>query len=44
MAVHQRLIVLAVLLGMTIVPAPCFSQTAFYEPLNCSKASIPAEK
>ncbi len=44
MAVHQRLVVLVVLLGSAIMPASCLGQTASYAPLNCSKASIPAEK
>jgi uncharacterized protein len=44
MAVYQRLIVLAVLLGSALMPASCLGQTASYAPLNCSKASIPAEK
>ncbi len=44
MAVHQRLVVLSVLFGSAIMPASCLGQTASYAPLNCSKASIPAEK
>ncbi len=44
MAAHRRLIVFGVLLSFALIPAPCFSQTASYAPLNCAKASAPAEK
>jgi uncharacterized protein len=43
-ATHHHLIALGVLLGMTIAPAPCFSQVAAYAPISCAKASAPAEK
>jgi uncharacterized protein len=44
MAAHHRFIAFGVLLGSAIVPASCFGQTASYAPLNCTKASAPAEK
>jgi uncharacterized protein len=44
MAAHHRFIAFGVLLGSAIVPTSCFGQTASYAPLNCTKASTPAEK
>jgi uncharacterized protein len=44
LAAHYRFIAFGVLLGSAIVPAPCFSQTASYAPINCTKAATPAEK
>ena len=44
MAAHHRFIAFGVLLGSVIVPASCFGQTASYAPINCAKASTPAEK
>lgn len=44
MAAHHRFIALGILLSSVLMPVPCFSQTAAYAPINCAKASIPAEK
>lgn len=44
MAAHHRFIAFGVMLGSVIVPASCFGQTVSYAPLNCTKASTPAEK
>jgi uncharacterized protein len=44
MVAHHRFVAFGVLLGSVIVPASCFSQTASYAPINCTKASTPAEK
>ncbi len=41
---HHHLIALGVLLGSTIVPTTSFCQTASYAPINCTKASVTAEK
>jgi uncharacterized protein len=43
-AAHHKFIALGVVLGSLTTAGPCFSQTAAYAPLNCAKASIPAEK
>jgi uncharacterized protein len=41
---RHRLIILGVLIAAAFVPAPCLGQTAVYAPLDCAKASSPAEK
>lgn len=40
---RRRFIMLILLFGSAVAPAPCFGQTAAYAPINCSKASNPAE-
>ncbi len=44
MAVHHHLVPLGVLLVFITTSTPGFSQTAAYAPVNCTKASVTAEK
>lgn len=41
---RHRLILSGVLMAAALASEPCFGQTAAYAPLDCAKASSPAEK